>query len=457
MKIKRNEKYASIAFYAIITVLASAVIALVFFKFSAISQIFSKFMSVIAPITYGFVIAYLCNPLVKFFERHVFKFKKAKKDKTKARRALAIALTFIVVFAVIASFITLLIPQISSSYETLTNRTGDYISSVQKFADNAYKNITAFLDRHESLKEVVDLDAIMADFKQFTSNISGYLETVANYIISSIGNIFTQLKNLIIGIILAIYMLYSKEKLCAQLKKLLASITSRRIYLNVVSLTRFTDRAFGGFITGKILDSLIIGLVCFIVFGLCGFDYYPLMALVIAVTNIIPIFGPFIGGGILGIIILVVQPSKLLLFIILEIVIQQIDGNIVGPKILGESTGLSAMWVMIAIVVAGGIWGFPGMLLGVPAFAVIYSLIREISENRLKRRGAPHYTESYLEDPPEKDYLHSDIFIRKHEEIPENMMYPPDTPPAAVEERKTLWKKVGEKTKQATQTHTKKK
>lgn len=442
MKFKRSDKYATISFYVIITLLAAAVIALVFFKFSAIKSIFSTVMGALAPVTYGFVIAYLCNPLVKLFENKVFKFKKAKRDRSRLKRALAILLAFVVVFAIISAFFVLLIPQIGESYKTLSSNMGDYITTVQKFISNSSEKIKSFLANNEALGKIVDFDSITKDVTSFLSNFSSYLGTAVNYILGSLDNIFTELKNLLIGIFLSIYMLYSKEKLCGQIKKLLASITSRRTYLNIVSLTRFTDRAFGGFITGKILDSLIIGLVCFIIFGICGFNYYPIMAAIVAVTNIIPIFGPFIGGGIIGILVLIAQPSKIILFIILEIIIQQVDGNIIGPKILGGTIGLSGMWVMISITVAGGLFGLPGMLLGVPAFAVIYSLLRELSENRLRKKEAPHRTESYMADPPEKDYLHSDIFIRRDEEIPEDMIYPPEVTLEPKPKNLTIWQRI---------------
>ena len=445
MKFKRNEKYASIAFYAIMTLLAAAVIALVFFKFSVIKTVLSSVMKALAPVIYGFVIAYLCNPLVKLFERKVFKFKKAKKDRTKLRRVLSVTVSLLIVFAIVAAFFLLLIPQISDSYTMLTDKMGGYVDSAQEFINDATRGIKDFFEEHKSLGELIDVDKLSDQFKSFISNISDYIGSVANYIISSLRNFINELMNLIIGIFLSIYMLYNKERICAQFKKLLAAVSSRKTYLNIVSLTRFTDRAFGGFITGKILDSLIIGLVCFIVFAILGFNYYPLMALVVAVTNIIPIFGPFIGAGVIGILVLIAQPSKLLLFIIVDIIIQQVDGNIVGPKILGGTIGLSGMWVMISITVAGSLFGLPGMLLGVPTFAVIYSLLSEFSESRLKKKQAPHGTVSYVDDPPEKDYLHSRIFIHRDEEIPEDMMYPPEATEAPEAPKKSLWQKVEEK------------
>ena len=445
VKFKRNEKYASIAFYAIVTLIAAAIIALVFFKFSVITNVLSTVLGALAPVTYGFVIAYLCNPLVKLFEHRVFKFKKSKKDRKKLRRLLSITVSLLIVFALVAVFFILLIPQIADSYTMLTEKMGGYIDSAQDFINDATKGVKDFFEEHKSLGALIDIDKLSDQFKSFVSGLSDYIGSVANYIVGSIKNIIGELMNLIIGIFLSIYMLYNKERVCAQLKKLLAAVTSRKTYLNIVSLTRFTDRAFGGFITGKILDSIIIGLVCFIVFGILGFNYYPLMGLIVGITNIIPIFGPFIGAGVIGILVLIAQPSKLLLFIIVDIIIQQIDGNVIGPKILGSSIGLPGMWVMISITFAGTIFGLPGMLLGVPAFAVIYSLLREFSEARLKKKNAPHTTPSYIDDPPEKDYLNSKVFIHRDEEIPEDMMYPPEVREKQEEPKKSLWQKVEER------------
>ena len=458
MKFKRSEKYASISFYAVITVLVTALIALVFFKFDTVRSVFKTITTAMAPITYGFVIAYLCNPLVKFFETKVLKFKKSKKDRAKLKRALSIVIAYVIVFAIIAAFFLLLIPQITDSFATLSDKMDGYITSTKNIIDDLTESVRDFFKEHESLGKLIDINKISDSVKGFFSNIPTYLQSIANYLYSAALDIISGLKNLLIGIFISIYMLYSKEKLCAQIKKLLAAVTSRRTYLNIVSLTRFTDRAFGGFLTAKILDSIIIGLVCFIIYGILGFNFYPLMAVVLAVTNIIPIFGPFIGGAIILVILFITQPSKILLFIIIEIIIMQVDGNIIAPKIMGETTGLSAMWVMIAITVSGSLFGLPGMLLGVPAFAVIYSLLRELSENRLKRKNSPHKTETYLADPPEKDYLHSDIFIRKNEEIPENMQEPPEAPPKPpAKPKKTIWKKVEEKAVSTAKSKTKKK
>ena len=445
MKFKRNDKYATIMMYVIFTLIIAAVIALVFFKFSAIKSIGSAIMAALAPVTYGFIIAYLCNPLVKLFEKRVFKFKKAKKDKKRLKRALSIIVTFIIVFAFIAAFLLLLIPQIGESYESLSANMNTYIGNVQNFIKETSDKLKSFLDRNPSIAKIINIDEISDQAASFISGLSNYLGDAAKYIINSFNSILNELKNLLIGLFLSFYMLYSREKICAQIKKLLAALTSRKTYLNIVSLTRFTDRAFGGFITGKILDSIIIGLVSFIVYGILGFNYYPLMAVITAVTNIIPIFGPFIGAGIIGILLLIAQPSKLLLFIIVVIIIQQVDGNIVGPKILGGTIGLSGMWVMISIAVAGSLFGLPGMLLGVPTFAVIYSLLRELSETRLKRKEAPHVTASYLDDPPEKDYLHSRIFIHRDEDIPESMMYPSEVEIEPEVPKKPLIVKIEEK------------
>ncbi|MBR0303780.1 MAG: AI-2E family transporter [Clostridia bacterium] len=451
MKFKRNEKYASISFYAIITVIAAAVIALIFFKFSAIRSIFSKVTTVISPIIYGFVIAYICNPLVKFFENRVLKFKTKATGRSRIKRALAIILTFIVVFAAIAAFLLLLIPQISASYDALSAKMGDYIRGAQGIASDLTKKISDLVADHEGLGKIINVERISETSNRFLSNISTYLEAAASAIIKFLAGFISQMKNLLLGIFLSIYMLYSKEKTCSQFKKLLASLTSRKTYLNIVNLARFTDRAFGGFITGKILDSIIIGLLCFVVFGILGYNYYPLIALVIGVTNIVPIFGPLIGIVIMSIMLLITEPSKVILFIVVALIIQQLDGNVIGPKILGQKTGIAGMWVMISIIIGGGLLGFPGMILGVPTFAVIYSLTRQMSENKLRRRGAPYKTDTYRADPPEKDYRTEDVFIRRGEEVPDDMDFPEEIEEPLEEDIKQIAGRVGKKVKEKVQ------
>ncbi len=425
MNFKKNEKYASIAFYAFITFAAVSLVILGMLNFDVLISSVRRFFRVISPLTYGFVIAYLCAPLVNLLEKKAFSFKKAKKDRKVLKRVLSITVSYIVFAACITAFIIILVPQIINSYNDLMKQIGQYISGAQAWADNFVRDFPLFNGEYENLLHFLDVNEISSDIKSIISNSYKYIETISNYIISYAGKFVVELKNLIIGLFLAVYFLYYKEKLAAQGKKLLSAILSRKAYLNSVNLLRYTHEAFGGFIIGKLLDSLIIGILTFIVTGILNIPYFPLVSLFVGVTNIIPIFGPIIGAIPTGFIILIADPKKFLLFIIIIIVIQQLDGNVIGPKILGDKVGVGAMWVMIAIVIAGGFFGITGMILGVPACAVLYTLTKQFCESRLKRKTAPVETEFYKTDPPCTDFKNSNVLLGKKDSIPEHLELQP--------------------------------
>lgn len=421
MKFKKNEKYASIAFYAFITIFAAALLTVGIVNFDLLLKGLNKIFNVLAPLVYGFVIAYLCTPLVNLLEKRVFTFKKAKKDRKKLKRILSIALSYVVVAAGITAFIIILVPQIVSSYNDLTRQLGRYIAGAQSWADEFVRNFPLFNGEYENLLHFLDVNEISADIKSILSNSYQILEAASNYIINYAGRFVIEIKNLLIGIFLGIYFLYYKEKLCSQSKKLLAAVFSRKAYLNAVNLGRYTHEAFGGFIIGKLLDSLIIGLLTFVVTGILDIPFFPLISLVIGITNIVPIFGPIIGAIPTTFIILIAEPKKALVFVILIIVIQQLDGNVIGPKILGDKVGIGAMWVMIAIIIAGGFFGLTGMVLGVPAFAVIYTLTKQFCDSRLKKKATPDKTEFYYSDPPRINFKEDKIILGRNDEIPEEL------------------------------------
>lgn len=419
MKFKRNEKYESISIYAFITICAAVILCLGVVYFKNVRDALSNVFDVISPLTYAFVIAYLLSPLTSFIERKVITFKKSKKDRRKLRRALSILVAYLVVAALLTCIFLLLVPQIANSYNDLSQKIGNYVSGAQEWADNFVRNFPLFNGKYESLSEFMSVTDISASLSSFIANSSSFITDAANYLISSAGHLVVEVKNLVIAVVLAIYFLFSKEQLCGQCKKILSSIFKRKTYINIVNLTRYTHQKFGGFITGKILDAFIIGIITFILMGIFGMPYYPLIALIIGVTDIIPIFGPIIGAIPTGFLVLISDPGKVIWFILLVIAIQQLEGNIISPKILGESTGLSGMWVIIAITFGGGLFGIVGMIASVPAVAVLYALIKQQSEKKLARKGLPGETEYYIADPPRIDFEKENVFIQSDEEIPE--------------------------------------
>ena len=423
MKFKKNEKYASIALYASISVIICAIIIMCIFRFDAVMQYIGRFFSAISPLVYGFVFAYLFNPIMNMYEKKVLKFKKSKKDLHILRRTLSIILTLLTVFAVVAVILYAVIPQTVKSFEDLGSQLNNYITNIQRFADGIVtKHSEKFLGEHyETLAALLAEYDISLNIKDILSNSYTFLQSALNYAVDYGGMIVSQVINVLLGIIIAVYFLVYKEKICAQTKKLFSAMLSRRAYLNTVRLARYTHKTFGGFIVGKLIDSVIIGLISFVVFWAFKVPYYPLLAVIVGITNIIPTFGPIFGAIFGGLLLLIVAPDKVILFLIIVLIIQQVDGNIIGPKILGSSIGISAFWVVIAIFVFGGCFGFAGMIFGVPATAVIYALVKQWSERRLRHKGYPSHTAYYENDPsPETDKIDAgQVFIDSDTDVPE--------------------------------------
>ena len=289
---------------------------------------------------------------------------------------------------------------------------------VQNLADKIIREFPLFNGQYKNLSEFLDVNEISTDIKSFISGFYGYLETGAKYIISYAGSFVIEVKNALIGFIVAIYLLASKERLTAKTKKILSAVMNRRHYVNLINLVRFTDKTFGGFVVGKIIDSIIIGLLTFIVMSIIGMPFTPLISVIVGITNIIPFFGPFIGAIPSAFIIFIAEPKMTIWFVLMILVIQQIDGNIIGPKILGSSTGLTSLAVLIAIMIGGGFFGVAGMILGVPAAAVICALVKQKTDERLKRKDAPVSLDYYYSDPPVIDFDKEPIFAPK-ENLPD--------------------------------------
>lgn len=409
-KFDKNNKYKAIATYVVIALLIAAFGVILLISLISDGLLFSwigKFFDVIAPVVYGFFIAYLVNPVMKFCEKYIFRFTERKKPHPKLRHILSVIAAFLFILLLLFLFFILLIPQIVSSYTDLSTKMEDYISSAQSWADTTVKNIGLFGFRFENLSDFLSTTNFAQSLKNLISDSGDVFQTIASYVIASAGKIVIGLKNGIIGFILAIYFLLKKDKLIAQSKKLLAAICKPTRVRTVLRESRRINQTFGGFITGKLLDSLIIGLLSFIIFAIFAIPYYPLIALIVGVTNIIPIIGPIIGAIPCAFIIFIAEPSKVFWFIIMIIVIQQIDGNLIGPKILGDSTGLSSMWVLISITIAGSLFGLTGMFLGVPLFAVLYSWIKNLVERKLVRSHLPHRTTDYYEGEEGALYIES--------------------------------------------------
>ena len=339
------------------------------------------------PFIYGLVIAYVMNPIVKFLDKKVYS-KIIKKKKNKMTRVLALTTSTILFFGVIIGSISFLIPEVFKSIEMFISNSSIYLDNSKQFLLNIFGN-------RESIKNF-----IISNYDIVSSYVTDWLNEgffndlithVSNGIIGTIMFIY----NLVVGYIVSVYILYDKEKFKAQAKKLLYTIFDSERVNVIIDNIRYTDRVFLDFFVGKLIDSLIIGIICFIFMLLFKMPYALLIAIIVGVTNIIPYFGPFIGAVPCAVLIFVVEPSKVIGFIIFITILQQIDGNIIGPKILGSKTGLSSFWVLLSLLIFGGLFGIVGMIIGVPILSILYSFINGLAKKRLDQKHLPLDSKDY--------------------------------------------------------------
>lgn len=387
MKINWNKKYTTIAVYAFIVICLSIAFANILSQIDLFTSKMQQIMGVFYPFIIGFVIAYLLNFILKFYEDKVFNLSFIKKNTKKSMRGLGISLSYITAGFILYVFMQFLVPQLAESIKGLINDIPKYIY-----------NTTNYLD--QSLKEMNINPEYMTFITAKISEITNWTIQVLTNVIPIIGNIFmsfaSSVWNIILGIIISIYLLMDKEKFFALGKKVTKALFNEKHSEVILELANRTNETFGRFIGGKIIDSAIIGVLTFIVLAIFKMPYALLISVIIGVTNIIPFFGPFIGAIPSAIIIMFVSPVQALWFLVIILVIQQIDGNIIGPKILGDSIGISAFWILFSILVAGKLFGLAGMIIGVPMFALIYSIIKDIIEIRLANKGLPTDTDDYI-------------------------------------------------------------
>ncbi|MEW8996181.1 AI-2E family transporter [Clostridium sp.] len=385
MKIKLN---SSIAKRTISNVIVVSVGIILFFTIKNLGGIFNKvgeIIKLLMPFIYGFSIAYLLAIPLKFLEDKVLNFMDKKKQ-YKAKRFISITITYIVAAILISIIFSILIPELSRSIYTLLENIPGYISALEKYINNLV--VTLNLDANL-------VEELVKDFSSISKHITSIAGTAVLDLFQFSANITQYILNIFIGTIISIYLLASKEKFFAQIKKFLYAILPEKPVRYIIELTRSSHKTFIGFLGGKLLDSLIIGIICFGGMKIFKMPYPLLVSFIIGITNIVPVFGPFIGAIPSVIIIFIASPIEALWFILFILVLQQFDGNILGPKILGNSTGLTAFWVMFAILLGNGLFGFVGMILGVPTFAVIYSIIVSVVNNALKEKCLPVETKEY--------------------------------------------------------------
>ena len=392
MKEKLDNKY--IAWGLTIFSVFAALILLFFaiYRWEYIVGFIETLVVILMPFIFGLVIAYMMSPVLKFFEEKVYepllKKKLKKKERTKITRVLSILTATIIFWGLLITCISFLIPEMLKSLETLVTNINTYLSNSKELLTNLFGG-------SESIRTFID-----DNYSRFSVFMNNWLnEGVVANIMTVLGNsIFGTLKflyNLIIGYIISIYILFDKEKFKAQCKKLLYTFFNNEQVNIILENTRYTDRVFGGFFAGKLLDSLIIGILCFIFMILFKMPYPLIIAVIVGVTNIIPYFGPFIGAIPSALLVLLVDPGMCIWFLVFIFILQQFDGNILGPKILGSKTGLSSFWVLFSLLIFGGLFGMVGMLIGVPLFSILYSFINGIVKRRLAAKNLPEDSKDY--------------------------------------------------------------
>ena len=375
MKINWNTKYNTISVYAFIVVCAIIVFYLSISQMSTLMNKISHIIVILKPFIMGFAIAYLLDFVLRFYENVVFETKFFKKFNIKSKRGLGLLFTYITAFLFIGLFIHFVLPQLIDSIVGLVNDIPLYIADTTKFINGLIDK----LNLGEQYQGVIN---------ENFNNLIDYIIKVATNLLPMLGGFLTT--------IISIYLLIEKERFFALSKKITYAILPKRAAVKTIELTHRSNDTFGKFLSGKILDSFIIGILTFIVLTIFSMPYTLLISVIVGITNIIPFFGPFIGAIPSVIIILFVSPIKAFWFLVIILIIQQIDGNIIGPKILGDSIGISAFWILFSILVAGKFLGLVGMVIGVPLFAIVYSIIKEIIEDKLDKKGLKTETEDYM-------------------------------------------------------------
>ena len=388
--VKRRYVYLMLSIFGGIGL--SVVLFFVVYRFRGVGDALNKLGSILAPFAYGGVVAYLLRPMCNLYEG-LFQKHLPKKLK-KLSNGLAVGLSMISGLLIVYALIIMIAPQLFSSIQTLWLSLPDKISKLYSWA-------MATFGENEKLVSLFNTvyNTVNTDLQNWADNtLAPYVSSVVSIVSgvgSSVWKVLMFLYNLLIGLIVAVYLLYSRKKFARQSVLIIRSALKPKWAELLLDEVAFIDRMFGGFIDGKILDSAIIGVLCYIGCTIFRFPNALLVSAVVGITNVIPFFGPIIGAVPSTLLILIESPIKALWFVVFVLALQQLDGNVIGPKILGNTIGISGFWVLVSITVAAGLFGFAGVLLGVPVFAIIYMLISDSVNLLLKKKGDTTATDAY--------------------------------------------------------------
>lgn len=412
----KNE-YAKIGLMLFIVVAGSILFYFSFFKDHTLFGFFKSIWSCLMPFTVGAVLAYLLKPICAMFEKWTAKWFSNMKNRNGAKKLsqnLSVFFAIVIFLAFMYIIFAAVIPQVIDSIKVLVEAIPDAYSNVMDWLVGISKDtifedtVTQFGD--DTLKNVQKI--VTQLFGDGTSD-GMITDKVISGVTVGVKGVLAFLKNLLIGLVACVYILAQRKKLAAQGKMIIYSAFKKKWADRIMEEICYVDKMFSGFINGKIIDSIIIGIITFIVTSIFKIPYAMLISVIVGVTNVIPFFGPWIGAIPCALIVLMVSPIKCLYFIIMIIAIQQFDGNILGPKILGNTTGLSSFWVLFSIIFFGGLFGFAGMLVGVPLFAVIYDLVERGVKRGLKNKDKYELYEQYDIEQHEEERLKEEAKEKK--------------------------------------------
>ena len=397
MKNFLDKKYVQIGVTAFCVIAASLLFYFGIFHTASITKGLKAIYNILTPIVYAAAISYVLWPLIRFMEKSIIYRiceKKNWKPSEKVRhgiRMICVIVTLLLFFFGIYGLLSILIPELINSITNIIDNLPRYINNIEKWLTNLLKNYPELEENSSMIFSTVTARA--------ETWLTNDLLPKINLLVASFSTGFMGalvfLKNFLIGAMISIYLLYGKESYVAQGKRLLYCLFSTQTTNNIIRDLQYVDKTFGGFIIGKVLDSLIIGILCYIGTTILNLPYALLVSVIVGVTNVIPFFGPYIGAVPSAVLILLVNPIQCIYFVIFILLLQQFDGNFLGPKILGGSTGLSSFMVIVAILVGGGLFGIFGMFVGVPACAIICTVIRNGIQSRLEKKKMPIDLESY--------------------------------------------------------------
>ncbi len=399
MKFHLDKKYIYWGITGFLVLAAAILFYYLIFHTDKMINIVKSVSSVCAPIIYGMIMAYLLTPICSFFERKLlYPLYKAfhldtEKQKTRRRiRTLAILLTMFLTIYVLYILFSIVLKEVVASIQSIVLQSSIYVNNLERLLRN-------LLSSNKNIEEIATslINTYSGELNDWLNNsVLPKANVIIKEVSLSVLGVAKVLWNLIIGMIISIYVLSSKETFTGQAKKIVYALFNEDSANGIVSDFRYANKTFGSYISGKIIDSIIIGLLCYVFMRILKLPYDILVSVIVGVTNVIPFFGPFLGGIPSALLILMVDPISGLKFIVLILLLQQFDGNILGPKILGDSTGLSSFWVVFSITLFGAYFGIIGMAIGVPIFALIYAWIKRKLNSRLKKKGLATSTREYM-------------------------------------------------------------